>query len=232
MLPTSSQFQLFKATIIHLKQVLVVLFLGAFLSACAAGPVALPTVAERSLDTYPRPVKAGPPLIEPMPATSSPLTSSSLVDKIDTPSPTDLSNLSVDTFNSASAQAPMPAPRTPVATPNLSLPVASQEVVEQLVLQADTAKANNEPEIAVIKLQQAQRIAPQEPKVYARLAALYLANGQAVRAEQLARKGLSLVATQPNYGDFFWRLIAASRRYQGDIEGEQEALARGAQLAQ
>ena len=221
MLPTSSQFQLFKATILHLRQVLVVLFLGAFLSACAAGPVASPTVEERSLDTYPQPVKAGPPL-----------TSSSMVDKIATPSVTDLSNLSVDKFNSAGAQAPTPTPRTPVATPSLSLPLASQEVVEQLVLQADTAKANNEPEIAVIKLQQAQRIAPQEPKVYARLAALYLADGQAVRAEQLARKGLSLVATQPNYGDFFWRLIAASRRYQGDIEGEQEALARAAQLAQ
>ena len=221
MLPTSSQFQLFKATIIHLKQVLVVLFLGAFLSACAAGPVASPTVEERSLDTYPQPVKAGPPL-----------TSSPMVDKIATPSVTDLSNLSVDKFNSAGAQAPTPTTRTPVATPSLSLPLASQEVVEQLVLQADTAKANNEPEIAVIKLQQAQRIAPQEPKVYARLAALYLADGQAVRAEQLARKGLSLVATQPNYGDFFWRLIAASRRYQGDIEGEQEALARAAQLAQ
>ncbi len=225
MLPTSSQFQLFKATILHLRQVLVVLSLGAFLSACASGPVASPAVEERSLDTYPQPVKAGPPL-----------TSSPMVDKIATPSATDLSNLSVDKFNSAGAQAltptPMPTPRTPVATPSLSLPVASQEVVEQLVLQADTAKANNEPEIAVIKLQQAQRIAPQEPKVYARLAALYLADGQAVRAEQLARKGLSLVATQPNYGDFFWRLIAASRRYQGDIEGEQEALSRAAQLAQ
>ena len=221
MLPTSSQFQLFKATILHLRQVLVVLFLGAFLSACAAGPVASPAVEERSLDTYPQPVKAGPPL-----------TSSPMVDKIATPSVTDLSNLSVDKFNSAGAQAPTPTTRTPVATPSLSLPLASQEVVEQLVLQADTAKANNEPEIAVIKLQQAQRIAPQEPKVYARLAALYLADGQAVRAEQLARKGLSLVATQPNYGDFFWRLIAASRRYQGDIKGEQEALARAAQLAQ
>lgn len=221
MLPTSSQFQLFKATIFHLRQVLVVLSLGAFLSACASGPVASPAVEERSLDTYPQPVKAGPPL-----------TSSPMVDKIATPSVTDLSNLSVDKFNSAGAQAPTPTPRTPVATPSLSLPLASQEVVEQLVLQADTAKANNEPEIAVIKLQQAQRIAPQEPKVYARLAALYLADGQAVRAEQLARKGLSLVATQPNYGDFFWRLIAASRRYQGDIEGEQEALARAAQLAQ
>ena len=223
MLPTSSQFQLFKATIFHLRQVLVVLSLGAFLSACASGPVASPAVEERSLDTYPQPVKAGPPL-----------TSSPMVDKIATPSVTDLSNLSVDKFNSAGAQAPKltPTPRTPVATPSLSLPLASQEVVEQLVLQADTAKANNEPEIAVIKLQQAQRIAPQEPKVYARLAALYLADGQAVRAEQLARKGLSLVATQPNYGDFFWRLIAASRRYQGDIEGEQEALARAAQLAQ
>ena len=223
MLPTSSQFQLFKATILHPRQVLVVLSLGAFLSACASGPVTSPAVEERSLDNYPQPVKAGPPL-----------TSIPMVDKIATPSATDLSNLNVDQSNSAGAEAltPTPTPRTPVATPSLSLPVASQEVVEQLVLQADTAKANNEPEIAVIKLQQAQRIAPQEPKVYARLAALYLADGQAVRAEQLARKGLSLVATQPNYGDFFWRLIAASRRYQGDIKGEQEALSRAAQLAQ
>lgn len=223
MLPTSSQFQLFKATILNHRQVLVVLSLGAFLSACASGPVATPTVEERSLDTYPQPVKAGPPL-----------TSSPMVEKIATPSATDLSNLSVDKSNSAGAQAlkPTPTPRTPVATPNLNLPLASQEVVEQLVLQADTAKANNEPEIAVIKLQQAQRIAPQEPKVYARLAALYLADGQAVRAEQLARKGLSLAATQPAYGNFFWRLIAASRRYQGDTEGEQAALARAAQLVQ
>lgn len=223
MLPTSSQFQLFKATILNHRQVLVVLSLGAFLSACASGPVATPTVEERSLDTYPQPVKAGPPL-----------TSGPMVEKIATPSATDLSNLSVDKSNSAGAQAlkPTPTPRTPVATPNLNLPLASQEVVEQLVLQADTAKANNEPEIAVIKLQQAQRIAPQEPKVYARLAALYLADGQAVRAEQLARKGLSLAATQPAYGNFFWRLIAASRRYQGDTEGEQAALARAAQLVQ
>ncbi|HBD23712.1 MAG TPA: hypothetical protein DC023_04715 [Oceanospirillaceae bacterium] len=221
MLPTSIQFQLFKTTIFHLKQVLVILSLGALLSACALGPVASPAVEERSLDTYPQPVKAGPPL-----------TSSPMVDKIATPSATDLSNLSVDKFNSAGAQAPTLTPRTPVATPSLSLSLASQEVVEQLVLQADTAKANNELEIAVIKLQQAQRIAPQEPKVYARLAALYLADGQAVRAEQLARKGLSLVANQPTYGDFFWRLIAASRRYQGDIEGEQAALSRAAQLAQ
>lgn len=223
MLPTSMQFQLFKATILNHRQVLVVLSLGAFLSACASGPVASPTVEERSLDTYPQPVKAGPPL-----------TSSPMVEKIATPSATDLSNLSVDKSNSAGAQAlkPTPTPRTPVATPNLNLPLASQEVVEQLVLQADTAKANNEPEIAVIKLQQAQRIAPQEPKVYARLAALYLADGQAVRAEQLARKGLSLAATQPAYGNFFWRLIAASRRYQGDTEGELAALARVAQLVQ
>lgn len=221
MLPTSTQFQLFKATILNLRQVLVVLFFGAFLSACASGPVASPAVEERSMDTYPQPVKAGPPL-----------TSSPMVDKIATPRATGLSNLSVDKFNSPGAQALTPTPRTPVATPNLNLPLASQEVVEQLVLQADTAKANNEPEIAVIKLQQAQRIAPQEPKVYARLAALYLADGQAVRAEQLARKGLSLAATQPAYGDFFWRLIAASRRYQGDTEGEQAALARAAQLAQ
>ena len=223
MLPKYSEFQLFKATILNHRQVLVVLSLGAFLSACASGPVASPTVEERSLDTYPQPVKAGPPI-----------SSSPLVDKIAIPSPTDLSNLNVDQSKGAGAQAPtpLPSPRTPVATPNLNLPLASQEVVEQLVLQADTAKANNEPEIAVIKLQQAQRIAPQEPKVYARLAALYLADGQAVRAEQLARKGLSLVANQPTYGDFFWRLIAASRRYQGDIEGEQEALSRAVQLAQ
>jgi predicted Zn-dependent protease len=141
-----------------------------------------------------------------------------------------LAKLSVDGHISDDAQTTLPMAKTPVATPAMALPPASQQVVEQLLLEADTAKAKGQPEIAIMKLQQAQRIAPQEPKVYARLAALYLLEGQALRAEQLARKGLTLVAKQPAYGDFFWRLIAASRRYQGDAQGEQEALARVKQL--
>jgi predicted Zn-dependent protease len=134
------------------------------------------------------------------------------------------------TYLTEPAQITAPEAKTPVATPAPILPVASQQVVEQLLADADKAKAESKPDVAIMKLQQAQRIAPREPKVYARLAALYLSQGQAARAEQMARKGLTTAVDRPGYGHFFWRLIAASRRYLGDTKGEAQALAKAQQL--
>lgn len=91
---------------------------------------------------------------------------------------------------------PSPAPAPEAAMPVLQgvpLPVSDQAVVEQLLAEADQLKAQGKVTQAVIQLQRAQRIAPREPKVYARLAALLLSLGEASRAEQLALKGLTLV---------------------------------------
>ena len=220
------------------KRNLLAMSACALLGACAAGPGGLPVVEEQSLSKYPQPVSVGPAkvdvieqeaavLVSPLPESAN-----SVGTEGNDTGPSGLAKLSVNGHISADAQSPLPSAKTPVATPRLALPPAKQQVVEQLLLQADNAKAKGQPEIAIIKLQQAQRIAPQEPKVYARLAALYLAQGQALRAEQLARKGLTLVADKPEYGYFFWRLIGACRRYQGDAEGEQQALARAKEVRQ
>jgi len=108
------------------------------------------------------------------------------------------------------------------------LPVSGQMVVEQLLAKADQLKAQGKVTEAVIQLQRAQRIAPREPKVYARLSALQLSLGKASRAEQLALKGLTLVPNKKTYQYYFWKLIAASRSYLGDSQGETKAIAQAA----
>ena len=121
---------------------------------------------------------------------------------------------------------------TPSAAPEVAmpvvqgvqLPVSDQAVVEQLLAEADQLKAQGKVTQAVIQLQRAQRIAPREPKVYARLAALLLSLGEASRAEQLALKGLTLVPNKKSYQYYFWKLIGASRSHLGDGKGEASAI--------
>ena len=105
-----------------------------------------------------------------------------------------------------------------------TLPASKQAVVEQLLADADQLKAQGKETQAVIQLQRAQRIAPRDPKVYARLAALQLSLGEAARAEQLALKGLTLVPNKKTYQYYFWKLIGASRSHLGDSEGEAKAI--------
>jgi len=109
-----------------------------------------------------------------------------------------------------------------------SLPASDQMVVEQLLREADELKAQGKVTQAIIQLQRAQRIAPRDPKVYARLAALQLSLGEASRAEQLALKGLTLVPNQNNYQYYFWKLIGASRSHLGDSAGVSKAIAQAA----
>jgi predicted Zn-dependent protease len=105
-----------------------------------------------------------------------------------------------------------------------ALPPSDQAVVEQLLSNADSLKGQGKMTEAVIQLQRAQRIAPREPKVYARLSALQLSLGEAARAEQLALKGLTLVPNKKRYQYYFWKLIAASRSHLGNSKGEAEAI--------
>ena len=109
-----------------------------------------------------------------------------------------------------------------------TLPASKQAVVEQLLADADQLKAQGKETQAVIQLQRAQRIAPRDPKVYARLAALQLSLGEAARAEQLALKGLTLVPNKKTYQYYFWKLIGASRSHLGDSEGEAKAIVESA----
>ena len=207
-----------------MNRLIGVFALSSFLAACASGPVGGPLVEDLSLGKGN--AKAPPASVKPVvsaPAESVPETSPKLV-------PIDTVAEAVSEPLTQPQSAPQMHSQTPVATPVAPLPEADKQVVESLLLDADQAKARSDSALAIMKLQQAQRIAPREPKVYARLAALYLADGQAARAEQLARKGLTLVAHSADYSHYFWRVIAACRRYQGDTEGERAALNKARQF--
>jgi hypothetical protein len=218
-----------KSSTLAWSQAVKVLSISALLGACSAGPGGPLIVEEQSVGKRVQPVQAGP-VVAPIAPIVKQQESAILVSPLPEPAVVVPAESQSEVYLNEQAQEPAPAAQTPVATPAPALPVASQQVVEQLLAEADKAKAKGQADIAIMKLQQAQRIAPREPKVYARLAALYLAQGQAARAEQVSRKGLTLVAAQPAYGHFFWRLIAASRRYQGDTQGEAQALAQAQAL--
>lgn len=75
-------------------------------------------------------------------------------------------------------------------------------------------------------LERAQRIAPREPQVLFRLAQVRLAQGDAVQAEQLSRRGLSYASGRPALQASLWELIAQARERQGDAAGAAQARER------
>lgn len=79
---------------------------------------------------------------------------------------------------------------------------------------------------AASSLERAQRIAPREPQVLYRLAEVRLAQGDAVQAEQLARRGLSYAGDRPTLQASLWELIAQARERQGNAAGAAQARER------
>ncbi len=116
-------------------------------------------------------------------------------------------------------------PATPL---NRTQPIADdQQAVNHILQQADLLQ--DQPGAAILLVQRAMRIAPRDPRVYARLAVLQFDQGQTQSAEQVARKGLRMVAGQADYQYFFFKLIAACRRLQGDQIGEDQAIQQAQQ---
>lgn len=215
-----------------MKRLIAVSAMSSFLAACASGPVGGPVVEDLSLGkgTASAPPTSVMPIAPATPVTPAPAATQSLGEESPKLTPIeDVTESVAEPLRQPAAQ-PQVQSQTPVATPVTPLPEADKQVVESLLYEADQAKARSDSALAIMKLQQAQRIAPREPKVYARLAALYLADGQAAKAEQLSRKGLTLVAHSADYSHYFWRVIAACRRYQGDEEGEAAALKKARQF--
>lgn len=79
---------------------------------------------------------------------------------------------------------------------------------------------------AASSLERAQRIAPREPQVLYRLAQVRLAQGDAVQAEQLSRRGLSYAGGRPALQASLWELIAQAREGQGNAAGAAQARER------
>lgn len=119
---------------------------------------------------------------------------------------------------------PLPSqPARPVLADGSSVPA-----VQGLLATAEQARRTGNLAAASGHLERAQRLAPQSPLVYQRLADLRLLQKRPVEAEQFARKGLSF-ASAPTAQAMLWRLVAEARRQQGRAEAAQEALLRAQQ---
>jgi len=78
----------------------------------------------------------------------------------------------------------VPAPAPEPAPPALPLPQ------DALLARADESHRAGNSEHSIALLERAQRIAPQDPRVYAQLAAVYAAAGYSQRAAATAERGL------------------------------------------
>lgn len=132
----------------------------------------------------------------------------------------------------APAAAPMPSSPTAVPSdsqpPAPTVPVAPAITTQQqapatlmdsapaaeptgavlaLLEQAENQHQQGLNEQALSTLERAQRIAPRQPLVYLQLARLRLDMGDPLRAEQLARKGLTLSGGNPRLQEAFRLLI-------------------------
>ena len=134
-------------------------------------------------------------------------------------------------WSADSPQAPQPSfdmpsiSQSPTGIPGGGL--AADEQLDGPVLALLTAaqqqQAGGDLNGASSSLERAQRIAPREPQVLYRLAEVRLAQGDAVQAEQFARRGLSYAAGRPALQASLWDLIAQSRERMGDAAGAAQA---------
>ncbi|AHL76642.1 lipoprotein [Stutzerimonas stutzeri] len=134
--------------------------------------------------------------------------------------------------------APQPAP-APASAPSQSMPsgipsnsgtLSADERLDGPVLAllttAQQQQGGGDLNGAASSLERAQRIAPREPQVLYRLAQVRLAQGDAVQAEQLSRRGLSYASGRPALQASLWELIAQARERQGNAAGAAQARER------
>lgn len=114
-----------------------------------------------------------------------------------------------------------PAP-PPVGTPE-RVPAPSSSAVIALVDRADRQYQARDLDAAAASLERALRIEPRNPRLWQRLAAVRLDQGQYDQAIQLAAKSNSLSGGSRSLQAQNWQLIATARRAKGDLAGAQSA---------
>lgn len=111
---------------------------------------------------------------------------------------------------------PQSSPTEPVYSPDVKKPVYQQQgspVIEPkgavlaLLEQAETHHQQGRNQQALTALERAQRIDPRQPLVYLQLAQLHMDMGQAEKAKQFARKGLSLSGDDARLSQTFNSLL-------------------------
>ncbi len=118
---------------------------------------------------------------------------------------------------------------TPPAVPQVARAQPSR-AVSLLMQRAAEQRASGDLDGALVSLERALRIAPEDPVLWHELAVVRLNQGQYGRAEQLAAKSNALAAAgDGQLRGANWRLIAKVRRVQGDATGARDAEHRAQQ---
>ncbi|APZ43450.1 tetratricopeptide repeat protein [Acidihalobacter ferrooxydans] len=136
------------------------------------------------------------------------------------------------------ATAPRPlAPPSKQATPAVAPPSGLQGTPERnprsmpaaalaLATAADAAARRQDWSQASRQLERALSIAPRNPLLWQRLAAVRYSQGEYRQAQTLALKSNSFAAGERAVRQINWRIIAASRRALGDASGAAAATRR------
>ncbi|MEE9492547.1 MAG: tetratricopeptide repeat protein [Gammaproteobacteria bacterium] len=103
-----------------------------------------------------------------------------------------------------------------------SMPSNNTAVIA-LLDQADIHSQSGENEAASVTLERALRIEPRNARLWSKLAAVRLTQGQAYQAEQLALKSNTLSVKDRLLRIDNWKIIAEARRARKDIAGIKEA---------
>lgn len=119
----------------------------------------------------------------------------------------------------------------PVKVPPKQASQISSPAVMSLLGSADTLAKAGHMDASAATLERALDIAPRNPFIYQRLAAVRLAQGQTGQAEQMAMKSNSLSNNNPFVEAGNWRMIAEARRSSGDSQGAGQASARAANFS-
>jgi predicted Zn-dependent protease len=119
------------------------------------------------------------------------------------------------------------SPKLPTYEPK---PYIQKPAVAALLAQAEEAQTQGQHRQAQQQVQRAQRIAPNDPFVYFKLAQIHFDLESYALAEQVALKGISVANEQPSLLKKLWLLLAETRSAVGNINGEKAARNKANQL--
>lgn len=125
---------------------------------------------------------------------------------------------------------PRAEPAPPVVRRDAVPPAPSSPAVLALLDRADQHYAVRDLDAAAASLERALHIEPRNPRLWHRLAAVRLDQGQFDQAVQMAAKSNSLAGYDRGLQARNWRLIANARYATGDTEGARAAEARAEAL--
>jgi tetratricopeptide (TPR) repeat protein len=109
-------------------------------------------------------------------------------------------------------------------------PFVQKPAVTALLAQAEASQTQGQHRQAQQHVQRAQRIAPDDPFVYHKLAEIHFDLESYALAEQVALKGISVANEQPVLLKKLWLLLAETRSAVGDISGAKAAKNKASQF--